>query len=54
MHPIDSYNRYNHTPITIYNNDSHDTIVIKAFEKILKYFEWSHSYNSYIYTAKKV
>ncbi|WP_324172877.1 hypothetical protein [Sulfurimonas sp.] len=54
MHPIDTYNRYYHTSITIYDNNSHDTIVIKAFEKILKYFEWSNSYNSYIYTAKRV
>ncbi len=53
LHPIDSYNRYYHTPITIYNHDSHDTIVLKAFEKIVKYFEWSNSYNSYVYTSKQ-
>ena len=53
MHPIESYNRYYHTPITIYNHDSRNTIVLKAFEKISKYFEWSDSYSSYVYTAKK-
>ncbi len=52
LHPIESYKRYYHTPITIYNNDCHETIVLKAFEKISKYFEWSQSYNSYVYTAK--
>ncbi|MBL0707945.1 MAG: hypothetical protein JJW00_02760 [Sulfurimonas sp.] len=49
MHPIDSYNRYYHTPITIYNYDSGDTIVLKAFDKISKYFKWSPSKKSYIY-----
>ncbi len=53
IHPIESYNRYYHTPITIYNHDSHKTIVLKAFEKIASYFEWSSSYNSYIYSKKK-
>ena len=53
LRPIDSYNRYYHTPITIYNHDNNDTIVLKAFERVAKYFEWSSSYGSYIYTAKK-
>ncbi|MFT7005279.1 MAG: hypothetical protein ACJAWW_002652 [Sulfurimonas sp.] len=53
LHPFKSYNRYYHTPIIIYNDNSHDTIVLKAFEKVSKYFEWSKSYNSYVYTAKK-
>ena len=53
LHPITSYNRYYHTPITIYNHDSHDTIVLKAFEKVIMYFEWSDSYKTYVYTAKK-
>ena len=52
-HPIESYNKYYHTPITIYNNNSQETIVFKAFEKISNYFEWSDSYKSYVYTAKK-
>ncbi len=51
LHPIESYNRYNHTPITIYDNECRDTIVVKAFEKVLKYFEWSKSYNSYVLTG---
>jgi len=53
LHPIDSYNKYYHTPITIYNHDNRNTIVLKAFEKVAKYFEWSDSYNSYVYTAKQ-
>jgi hypothetical protein len=53
LHPIDSYYRYYHTPITIYNYDNNDTIVLKAFEKVEKYFEWSESYKSYVCTAKK-
>lgn len=53
LHPLESYNRYYHTPITIYSYDSHDTIVLKAFERISKYFEWSQSYNNYVYTFKQ-
>ena len=53
LHPIKSYNRYYHTPITIYNHDSRDTIVLKAFEKVVKYFEWSDSYNTYVYISSK-
>ena len=53
LHPIKSYNRYYHTPITIYNHDCHETIVLKAFEKISNCFEWSISYNNYVYTAKE-
>ena len=49
LHPIESYNRYYHTPITIYGNDTHHTIVIKAFKKVSNYFIWSQKYNSYIY-----
>lgn len=52
LHPFESYDRYYHTPITIYNHDSHDTIVLKAFEKISRAFEWSQSYNSYVFTLK--
>ena len=37
LHPFESYNRYFHTPITIYGNDCHETIVLKAFEKVSKY-----------------
>ena len=34
FHPIKSYNRYYHTPIVIYASDVHETIVLKAFNKI--------------------
>lgn len=49
LHPIESYNRYYHTPITIYGNDCHETIVIKAFEKVSNYFDWNHEEQKYIY-----
>ena len=49
LHPIKSYNRYYHTPITIYGNDTHHTIVIKAFKKVSNYFIWNQEENKYIY-----
>lgn len=49
FHPIRSYNRYYHTPITIYGTDSHHTIVLKAFKKVSRYFIWSQKDNKYIY-----
>lgn len=49
IHPIRSYNRYYHTPITIYGTDCHDTIVLKAFKKVSNYFVWNSAQNRYIY-----
>ncbi|QOY51019.1 hypothetical protein [Candidatus Sulfurimonas baltica] len=49
LHPIESYNRYYHTPITIYGNDCHETIVLKAFEKVSNYFDWNQEEQKYIY-----
>lgn len=49
FHPVRSYNRYYHTPITIYGADSHHTIVIKAFKKVSNNFIWSQKDNQYIY-----
>ncbi len=49
LHPIESYNRYFHTPITIYGNDTHETIVLKAFEKVAQYFDWNAKEQKYIY-----
>lgn len=49
LHPIESYNRYYHTPIKIYGSDCHETIVLKAFEKVSKYFEWNSQEQKYIY-----
>jgi len=48
-HPFDSYQRYYHTPITIYAQDIHHTIVLKAFKKVSHHFRWSGEKNSYIY-----
>ena len=47
--PIDSYNRYYHTPITIYSNDCHETLVLKAFKKVSNQFQWSPEEEKYIY-----
>lgn len=49
FHPIKSYNRYYHTPITIYSKDCHETIVLKAFEKVANYFVWNQKEQTYIY-----
>jgi len=49
LHPIESYNRYYHTPITIYGNDCHETIVLKAFKNVSNYFVWNQQQDRYIY-----
>ena len=49
LHPIDSYNRYYHTPITIYGKDCHETIVLKAFKRVAKNFRWNEKTQEYVY-----
>ena len=49
VHPIESYNRYYHTPITIFGEDHQKTIVLKAFKKVSNYFVWNQQENRYIY-----
>ena len=49
LHPIKSYNRYYHTPITIYSNEMDETIILKAFKKVSKHFKWSEETHSYIH-----
>jgi len=49
LHPIKSYNRYYHTPITIYNDNCNNTIVFKAFEKVSKQFTYNIQKKRYIY-----
>ena len=49
FHPIQSWDKYYHTPITIYNSESEDTIVVKAFKKVSKYFKWNEATQNYIY-----
>jgi len=49
FHPIESYNKYYHTPITIYDESCHKTVVLKAFEKISHRFVWSLQRKRYIY-----
>ncbi|MBN2816164.1 MAG: hypothetical protein JXQ67_05735 [Campylobacterales bacterium] len=41
LHPIKSYNRYYHTPIVIYSHDSHETLIMKAFENVAGNFHWN-------------
>ena len=48
LHPIRSYNKFYHTPIKIYSKDTHETILLKAFEKVSSKFKWSSQYNQYI------
>jgi hypothetical protein len=50
FHPIQSYNRYYHTPIKIYDlkEDDH-TLVQKAFNKVSKYFRWDSKLQNYVY-----
>ncbi len=49
LHPLRSYNRYYHTPITIYGDDCHETIVLKAFKKVRNSFRWSSEMEQYVY-----
>ena len=49
LHPIKSYNKYYHTPITIYGNGCHETIVLKAFKNVSNYFVWNQKQAKYIY-----
>ena len=49
LHPLKSYNRYYHTPITIYSKDCRETIVLKAFNNISKHFIWNMEKQKYIY-----
>jgi len=51
FHPIKSYNRYHHTPITIYNSNCHESIVLKAFEKISNHFTYNRQKKRYVYVA---
>jgi len=53
LHPVESYNKYYHTPIKIYGDDCHETIVLKAFEKVSQHFEWNAKEQKYIYITKK-
>jgi len=49
FHPIASYNLYFHTPVTIFNAECHETIVLKAFQEVSNYFTWNQKENRYIY-----
>ena len=49
LHPLRSYRRYYHTPIIIYASDMHETIVLKAFQKVADKFRWNAQKQIYIY-----
>ena len=49
LHPIQSYNRYFHTPIFIYGNDCDQTLVLKAFKSVANSFVWNQQEQKYIY-----
>jgi len=50
FHPIQSYNKYYHTPIKIYDSCKDDeTLVQKAFNKVSKYFRWDSKLKTYVY-----
>jgi len=51
FHPLKSYHRYYHTPITIYDNNCHETIVLKAFEKVSQHFVYNKEKERYIYAS---
>ena len=53
LHPLDSYNRYYHTPITIYDSESRNTIVLKAFKNVSSYFVWDDKEKKYIFDNKE-
>jgi len=46
--PIQSYNKYYHTPITIYGDKSSETIVLKAFKNVSKHFTWNKEEQKFI------
>lgn len=48
LHPIESYNRYYHTPIVIYSHDTHETIILKAFKKVANQFMWNAEKMQYV------
>lgn len=48
LHPIDSYNRYYHTPIIIYDQKNEETILKKAFERVADQFLWDEPHGRYI------
>ena len=52
FHPIKSYKKYYHTPIIIFNSSSKETIVLKAFYKVSKYFKWDYDLQKFIFDKR--
>lgn len=49
LHPLQSYEKYYHTPITIYSSRSYETVVLRAFEKVSNHFIWNEKQEKYEY-----
>jgi hypothetical protein len=49
FHPINSYNKYYHTPINVYSESCQETILLKAFEKVSDNFIWNEELKKYVY-----
>lgn len=49
LHPIKSYNKYYHTPITIYGKQTEETIILKAFKKVARHFVWDAKKEMFIH-----
>ena len=49
LHPVESYNKYYHTPITIYSADYQETIILKAFKNVSQHFIWNTEEQKYIF-----
>jgi hypothetical protein len=48
LHPIKSYHKYYHTPIVVYDANTEETILLKAFAKVQHQFEWHNEKQSFI------
>jgi hypothetical protein len=53
LHPIQSYNRYYHTPIVIYGDEINETIVYKAFEQVYDHFIWNEKEQRFLCAKPK-
>lgn len=50
LHPIKSYNKYYHTPITIYGKKTEETIILKAFKKVARHFVWDAKKEMFVHS----
>ncbi|QSZ41980.1 hypothetical protein GJV85_07615 [Sulfurimonas aquatica] len=50
LHPFKSYESYHNRPITIYSDEDHESIIIKAFLKVSPHFIWNNKKKKFIYS----